>query len=93
MHTHSNTRLGPDPFHTSISIQSREVIPDRTLQEVVNKIFPWMKTKDDEEERIFYAQRGVELKVEYALEDKTKRRGSSGGDKAYAPKVSFVIFA
>ncbi|KAL7549025.1 hypothetical protein ACHAWF_012291 [Thalassiosira exigua] len=64
-----NTRLGPDPFHTSISIQSREVIPDRTLQEVVDKIFPWMKEKDNENERVFYAQRGIELKPEYSQED------------------------
>jgi len=69
-----NTRLGPDPFHTSISIQSREVIPDRALQEVVNKIFPWMKDKDDEMEREFYAQRGIELKPEYAPDE-----GGGGG--------------
>lgn len=65
-----NTRLGPDPFHTSISIQCREVIPDRTLQEVVNKIFPWMKAMEEEEEREFYIHRGVDLKPEYVQESK-----------------------
>lgn len=70
-----NTRLGPDPFHTSISIQSREVIPDRTLKEVVNKIFPWMKAKEEEEERLFYEQRGIELKSAYSQETEVKTRG------------------
>ena len=63
---YSNTKLGPDPFHTSISIRTQEVLPDRTLQEVVNKIFPYLKEKEDEDERKFYEQRGIELKPEYA---------------------------
>ncbi|KAL3809421.1 hypothetical protein ACHAXA_005522 [Cyclostephanos tholiformis] len=63
-----NTRLGPDPFHTSISIHNREVMPDRTLQEIVHKIFPWMKAREEEEERNFYAKRGIDLKPEYATQ-------------------------
>ncbi len=61
------TCLGPDPFHTSISIQLREVIPDQTLQEVINKIFPWMKAQEEGEECDFYARRGITLKPEYKL--------------------------
>ncbi len=67
----SNTSLEPDPF--------REVLADRTLQEVVDKIFPWMKTKEDQEEKEFYARRGIELKPEYAEDvnspDKKKKFG------------------
>jgi hypothetical protein len=59
------TRLGPDPFQTSISIHNREVMPDRTLQEIVHKIFPWMKAQEEDEERNFYLHRGIELKPEY----------------------------
>mmetsp|Transcript_11944 Transcript_11944/g.25204 ORF Transcript_11944/g.25204 Transcript_11944/m.25204 type:complete len:488 (-) Transcript_11944:100-1563(-) len=55
-----NTSLEPDPF--------REVLADRTLQEVVEKIFPWMKTKEEQDEKDFYARRGIELKPEYAEE-------------------------
>ncbi|KAL7471910.1 hypothetical protein ACHAXS_012215 [Conticribra weissflogii] len=66
-----NTSLEPDPF--------REVLADRTLQEVVDKIFPWMKTKEDQEEKEFYARRGIELKPEYAEDvnspDKKKKSG------------------
>jgi hypothetical protein len=43
-------------------------MPDRTLQEIVHKIFPWMKAKEEEEERNFYAQRGIDLKPEYATQ-------------------------
>lgn len=53
----SNLSLEPDPF--------REVLADRTLQEVVDKIFPWMRRKEDEEEQAFYAARGIKLKPEY----------------------------
>ncbi|KAL7535694.1 hypothetical protein ACHAXR_012398 [Thalassiosira sp. AJA248-18] len=86
---YSNIRLGPDPFHTSTSIQSREVVPDRTLQEVVNKIFPWLKAKEEEEERDFYVQRGIELKPEYVQDGKAhhgrdRGRSSSGKTKNVA---------
>ena len=57
---HSNISLEPDPF--------REVLADRTLQEVVDKIFPWMSKKEDEEEKAFYAARGIKLKPEYETE-------------------------
>lgn len=32
----------------------------------MNKIFPYLKQKEDEDERKFYEQRGIELKPEYA---------------------------
>ncbi|KAL3793990.1 hypothetical protein ACHAW5_008165 [Stephanodiscus triporus] len=95
-----DTRLGPDPFHTSISIHVREVMPDRTLQEIVHKIFPWMKVREEEEERSFYAQRGIDLKPEYAtLEarrahdgvDKVAGSSEKGGDAATAAAVGAMM--
>ena len=44
------------------------MLADRTLQEVVDKIFPWMSKKEDEEEKAFYAARGIKLKPEYETE-------------------------
>ena len=35
----------------------------------MSKIFPWLKNKEEEEEREFYALRGIDLKPEYALEE------------------------
>ena len=60
-------RLGPDPFH-----HNREVMPDRKLQEIVHKIFPWMKAQEEEEERNFYLRRGIELKPEYQQSQQTE---------------------
>ena len=94
---YSNTKLGPDPFHTSISIRTQEVLPDRTLQEVVNKIFPYLKEKEDEDERKFYEQRGIELKPEYAHDINTNENSIGrrvvaahhhGGNNHYADIVS-----
>ncbi|KAL3802209.1 hypothetical protein HJC23_001753 [Cyclotella cryptica] len=66
-----NLSLEPDPF--------REVLADRTLQEVVDKIFPWMRKKEDEEEKAFYAARGIKLKPEY--ESVVKESPGGGGGK------------
>lgn len=68
---HSNTSLEPDPF--------REVLADRTLQEVVDKIFPWMKTKEEQEEKDFYARRGIEMKPEYAEEVNSPKKKRKTG--------------
>ena len=71
-----NTRLGPHPFDTGISTESKEVIPDHTLHQVVQKIFPEMKAKMEEEEVKFYAERGIQLKPEYLLQEEEKDRSS-----------------
>lgn len=90
---HSNTRLGADPFNTSIVNPSREIIPDRTLQEIVSKIFPHLKNKDEEAERRFYAQRGIQMKAEYhdammqekeTTTEKTNRNRLGGDDSLQA---------
>jgi len=60
-----NTKLSPDPFNITSSVQSREIIQDHTLQDVVDKIFPWHRTKDEENERKFYKCRGIDMKPEY----------------------------
>lgn len=76
-------------------------MPDRTLQEIVHKIFPWMKAREEEEERSFYAQRGIDLKPEYATQEARrahdgvdKGAGSSekGGDAATAAAVGVSFF-
>ena len=92
MNTCSDISLEPDPF--------REVLADRTLQEVVDKIFPWMRKKEEQEEKAFYATRGIQLKPEYATArvsahsaDKGLMRDSNG-DKIFKsaspPKVSLT---
>ena len=47
-------------------------MPDRKLQEIVHKIFPWMKAQEEEEERNFYLRRGIELKPEYQQSQQTE---------------------
>ena len=68
-------------------------MPDRTLQVVVNKIFPWMKIKEEEEEREFYAQRGIELKPEYATQEVKAHTGWGSGNVNVSTVVSDVYFA
>ena len=78
----SNTRLGADPFRTSIVNPSQEIMPDRRLYEIVNKIFPHLKQRDEEAERRFYAQRGIKLKAEYdgTIQETAKAHGRFGDD-------------
>jgi hypothetical protein len=52
-------------------------MPDRTLQEIVHKIFPWMKAQEEEEERNFYLQRGIELKPEYQTTSQSQSQSQS----------------
>jgi hypothetical protein len=77
-------------------------MPDRTLQEIVHKIFPWMKAREEEEERNFYAQRGIDLKPEYATQvegtahgraDKGGRSSEGGGDAATAAAVDVSFYS
>merc|ERR1719491_558134 len=49
-----HTRIGPDT--------SKEIVADRALEEIINKIFPELKKKEEEDERNFYARRGIGLK-------------------------------
>jgi hypothetical protein len=44
-----------------------QILPDRTLQEVVDKLFPKFKVNEVEEETKFYAERKINLKAEYQM--------------------------
>ena len=48
------------------------------MAEVVNKIFPWLKTKEEEDERDFYAARGIDLKREYVMHHHHHHGGNKG---------------
>lgn len=71
---HSNVSLEPDPF--------REVLADRTLQELVDKIFPWMKKKEEEEEKAFYEARGIKLKPEYETAESSAKKQKTDEEKS-----------
>jgi len=58
-----NISLEPDPYIAALH--------DRTLQEILDKIFPQLKEIDDEKERKFYKKREIELKETTPLEDST----------------------
>ena len=60
--------LEPDPF--------KEVLSDRTLQELVNKIFPQLEPQDDAEEVDFYNRRGIQLKKEYKQQASSKNNSN-----------------
>jgi len=49
-----DTSLDPDPY--------KAVLADRTLQELLDKIFPELKEMDEKKELEFYKKRGIELK-------------------------------
>ena len=57
--------IGPHPFKALTSISTIQILPDRTLQEVVDKLFPRFKAKEVEEEKKFYNERNIQLKAEY----------------------------
>ncbi len=63
-------------------ITTREVMPDRTLQEIVDDVFPHLNKRDDDAERLFYGQRSIELKAEYAamIQEKSGGRHGQGED-------------
>ena len=75
-----DTNLNPDPF--------RECLADRTLESIVDKLFPMLKQADAEEEKRFYQRRGIKLKREFADADLGVGGGhntrSSDGKKAGA---------
>jgi len=53
--------LDPDPY--------KAVLSDRTLQELLDKIFPELKEMDEEKELEFYKERGIDLKDNITVED------------------------
>jgi hypothetical protein len=57
--------IGPHPFKALTSISTIQILPDRTLQEVVDKLFPRFKAREIEEEKKFYKERNIQLKAEY----------------------------
>jgi len=59
--------VGPHPFRRHTSISTVQILPDRTLQEVVDKLFPKFKVNEVEEETKFYAERKINLKAEYQM--------------------------
>lgn len=61
--------VGPHPFRRHTSISTVQILPDRTLQEVVDKVFPRFKVNEVEDEKKFYAERNIKLKAEYQLLD------------------------
>jgi hypothetical protein len=70
---HCKQYLGPNPRSMIIS--------DRTLQELVNKIFPELQEKDEADERAFYEERGIELKQQHSEAQERSAAASSGPAK------------
>ncbi len=70
--------IGPHPFKALTSISTIQILPDRTLQEVVDKLFPRFKAKEVEEEKKFYKERNIQLKVEYQQQQQQQQQ--LGGD-------------
>ena len=62
-----DTEVGPHPFRKLTSISTVQVLPDRTLQDVVDKVFPTFKVQELEEEKKFYTERNIKLKAEYCM--------------------------
>ena len=68
-----HVNLAPDPY--------RECLADRTMESIVDKLFPELKGADDEAEKEFYAKRGVKLKRQFrevALSDDDEDGGEEG---------------
>ena len=69
-----DTEVGPHPFRKLTSISTVQVLPDRTLQDVVDKVFPTFKVQELEEEKKFYSERNIKLKAEYCIHDERDGR-------------------
>ena len=52
-----HVNLAPDPY--------RECLVDRTLESIVDKLFPELKGADEEAEKEFYEKRGIKLKRQF----------------------------
>lgn len=60
------TSLEPDPF--------KEILADRTMQTLVDKMFPHLKEEDDMDEREFYKRRGIKIKREFQGETERSKK-------------------
>lgn len=56
------------PTRATKSQFGKEIIADRTLDEIVNKIFPHFRARDKEDEANFYEERGIRLKPDQVPE-------------------------
>ena len=72
--------IGPHPFKALTSISTIQILPDRTLQEVVDKLFPRFKAKEVEEEKKFYKERNIQLKAEYQQQQLGADNGVDGSN-------------
>ena len=64
--------LGPDP--------RKGILFDRTMHEIVNKIFPQIEKKDEENEREFYCNRNIKKKAKFRNSDvSAKKRDRDDG--------------
>ena len=86
-----HVNLAPDPY--------RECLADRSVESIVDKLFPELRGADDEAEREFYAERGIKLKRQFreaASSDdgqdtgkqhasKRQRKKEAGSSSAAAP--------
>eukprot|EP00573_Skeletonema_grethae_P003810 CAMPEP_0201696304 /NCGR_PEP_ID=MMETSP0578-20130828/8012_1 /ASSEMBLY_ACC=CAM_ASM_000663 /TAXON_ID=267565 /ORGANISM="Skeletonema grethea, Strain CCMP 1804" /LENGTH=327 /DNA_ID=CAMNT_0048182281 /DNA_START=222 /DNA_END=1206 /DNA_ORIENTATION=+ len=75
--------VGPHPFRKHTSISTVQILPDRTLQEVVDKIFPRFKVQEHENEKRFYAEKNIKLKAEYQL-----LQNNDASDRKWQPTLS-----
>ena len=70
--------LEPDPY--------KEILSDRTLGELVHKILPTLKEKDDSDEVLFYERRGIKRKREFRKDDKQGGKKRLANEKAEKEK-------
>lgn len=89
-----HVNLAPDPY--------RECLADRTMESIVDKLFPELKGEDDEAEKKFYEERGIKLKRQYRDGDeegeedahtkKQKRRQQAESSSPTQPKRNEMTF-
>jgi len=72
--------LDPDPY--------KAVLCDRTLQELLDKIFPELKELDEQRELEFYKKRGIEFKDNVVVEEAETGKSDSGNWSARESKES-----
>ena len=59
--------LSPDP--------KKKIMRDRILQEVVHQLFPFLEGEEEEEEKMFYQERGIRLQEQYRKEEEESGEG------------------
>ncbi|KAK1733814.1 polycomb group RING finger protein [Skeletonema marinoi] len=80
--------VGPHPFRRHTSISTVQIIPDRTLQEVIDKMFPRFKVQEVEDEKKFYAERNIKLKA-----DTSDRNARNAQESMKSPLAGGVTMA